>query len=114
METNNRLPHRYAIIIDPVTIRAVLDKISRMDLPRRECRPLDRYTDRKTGLDLARYDAQIDADPDMDMDELDDICDTMDAMGSHAADSAEAAGGHDEDGHDDDGFGDDFGDDDEF
>jgi hypothetical protein len=53
------LPSRYALLLDPVEIRKVLRKVEALDLPRRECHPLDRYTGKKVGSDLARYDAEI-------------------------------------------------------
>jgi hypothetical protein len=60
MRTIQSLPSRYALILDPAEIRKVLSKIEALHLPRRECHPLDRYTGKKVGADLARYDAEID------------------------------------------------------
>ena len=94
METSIRLPQRYAVIIDPYAIREMLEKLNRLDLPRRQCHPLDRYTGRKAALEQASFDAQVEAEGDMSKDELDEICDAMDAV--CAADGSEA----DEDGQD--------------
>lgn len=60
MRAIQSLPSRYALILDPAEIRKVLSKIEALQLPRRECHPLDRYTGKKVGAELARYDAEID------------------------------------------------------
>ena len=59
MKVAQALPSRYALILDPVEIRKVLRKVESLDLPRRECHPLDRYTGKKVNSDLARYDAAV-------------------------------------------------------
>ena len=56
MNAMPQLPSRYALILDPTAIRKALKKVESLNLPRRECRPLDRYTGPKASLDLARFD----------------------------------------------------------
>lgn len=70
-----QLPSRYALILDPTAIRKALRKVESLNLPRRECRPLDRYTGPKANVDLARFDAQIDQEGDL----ADDYADEFDA-----------------------------------
>lgn len=56
---NPTLPNRYALIVDTDTIRAVLERAARLNLPRRECHPLDRSPDRRANSALDKYDAEI-------------------------------------------------------
>ena len=60
MKTAQALSSRYALILDPAEIRKVLRKVEALNLPRRECHPLDRYKGKKVSADLARYDAAVD------------------------------------------------------
>ena len=59
MKATQALPSRYALILDPIEIRKVLRKVESLDLPRRECHPLDRYKCKKVSADLAKYDAAV-------------------------------------------------------
>lgn len=64
----------FALLMDRDAIRAAIGRAARLDLPRRECRPLDRYTGKRVNLDVARYDEEIEATND-DLDNFDDLMD---------------------------------------
>jgi hypothetical protein len=53
--TRNTQASPFALLTDRDAIRA-----ARLDLPRRECRPLDRYTGKRVSIDVARDDEEID------------------------------------------------------
>lgn len=53
----------YATLFDPEVARAVAARAAQWNLPRRECRPLDRYPGRRVAADLAAYDAQVELAP---------------------------------------------------
>jgi hypothetical protein len=72
MNAMPQLPSRYALILDPTAIRKALKKVESLNLPRRECRPLDRYTGPKASLDLARFDEDIDRDMELMDENMDD------------------------------------------
>jgi hypothetical protein len=63
MALTQNLPNRFALILDPDTIENALKRAAGLNLPRRECRPLDRYTGRRVSADLAKYDAEVEAAP---------------------------------------------------
>jgi hypothetical protein len=46
----------FALLMDRDAIRAAIGRAARLDLPRRECRPLDRYTGKRVSIDVALYD----------------------------------------------------------
>ena len=73
MEHQLNLPNRFALILDPETIQGALKRAAEWKLPRRECRPLDRYTGKRVNSELAQYDAEIEAAPmaDEEMDRID-------------------------------------------
>lgn len=73
MEHQLNLPNRFALILDPETIQGAIKRAAAWNLPRRECRPLDRYTGKKANSELAKYDAEIEAAPmaDEEMDHID-------------------------------------------
>ena len=60
MKATQSLPRRYALILDQSEIRKLLRKVEALDLPRRECHPLDCYNGRKVSSELARFDAAVD------------------------------------------------------
>ncbi len=60
MKDIHSLPRRYALILDQTEIRKLLRKVESLDLPRRECHPLDHYNGRKVSSELARFDAAVD------------------------------------------------------
>jgi len=63
MEHCLNLPNRYAMILDTEMIRGVIAHAATLKLPRRECRPLDRYRGNCANAALAKYDAEVDAAP---------------------------------------------------
>jgi hypothetical protein len=83
MEQCLKLPNRYAMILDAETINAVIAHAAELNLPRRECHPLDRYRGKCANAVLAKYDAEVDAAP-LTSEELD--------TGETAVDEAEASG----------------------
>ncbi len=60
MKDIHSLPRRYALILDHTEIRKLLRKVESLDLPLRECHPLDHYNGRKVSSELARFDAAVD------------------------------------------------------
>jgi len=62
----------FAMMFDPAAALAAAECAAKWDLPRRVCRPLDRYVGPCVSADLAAYDAQVDdgVAPD---DEIDDV-----------------------------------------
>ena len=54
-------PSPFALLMDRDAIRAAIGRAARLDLPRRECRPLDRYTGKRVSMDVARYDEEIES-----------------------------------------------------
>ena len=61
MQYHLNLPNRFALILDPDTIESVVKRAEMLNLPRRECHPLDRYNGRRANADLAKYDAEVEA-----------------------------------------------------
>jgi len=59
--TQNTQASPFALLMDRDAIRAAIGHAARLDLPRRECRPLDRYTGRRVSIDVARHDEGIEA-----------------------------------------------------
>lgn len=53
----------FAMLFDPAVARAAVDRAAHWDLPRRVCRPLDRYKGSKVSSDLAAYDAEVERAP---------------------------------------------------
>lgn len=72
MEPSLSLSNRFAMILDPDTIRSVVAHAEQLKLSRRECHPLDRYRGGRANAALAKYDAEVDAAPAAD-EELDVI-----------------------------------------
>ena len=59
MKRTTRRQSSYATLFDPVVARAVAARAAQLNLPRRECHPLDRYPGRRVAADLAAYDAEV-------------------------------------------------------
>ena len=76
MEHCQRLPNRYAMILDTETIKGVLAHIAELRLSRRECHPLDEIHGNRANPDLEKYDAEVDAAT-----LADEICANMETMG---------------------------------
>jgi hypothetical protein len=51
------------MILDTEAIKGVIAHAAELKLPRRECRPLDRYRGKCANAALAKYDAEVDAAP---------------------------------------------------
>lgn len=52
---------RWTLLIDPAAALTVIERISKAELPRKICRPLDRRREERENAELARYDAEIEA-----------------------------------------------------
>ena len=61
MQYHFNLPNRFALILDSDTIESVVKRAEMLNLPRRECHPLDCYNGRRANADLAKYDAEVEA-----------------------------------------------------
>ncbi len=90
MEPCLKLPNRFAMILDPETIKGAIAHAKELKLTRRECHPLDRHRGWGANSALAKYDAEVDAAPAADED-LDVIEAMLDAEDACAADSADFA-----------------------
>jgi hypothetical protein len=62
----------FALLMDRDAIRAAIGRAARLDLPRRECRPLDRYTGKRVSIDVARYDEEVETTG-LDLDDCDKL-----------------------------------------
>ncbi len=49
----------FAILFDPALALAAADRAAQWDLPRRVCRPLDRYAGSRASASSAAYDAEV-------------------------------------------------------
>jgi len=58
VSTNTRA---WNLLFDPAAANAIIEHVSRLELPRRVCRPLDRRRGRIENSDLARFDAAVEA-----------------------------------------------------
>ena len=63
MKHTTRKQSSYATLFDPVVAREVAARAAQLNLPRRECHPLDRYPGRRVAADLAAYDAEVELAP---------------------------------------------------
>ena len=63
----------FALLMHRDAIRAAIGRAARVDLPHRECRPLDRYTGKRVSIDVARYDEGYVEESELD-DEIDFDC----------------------------------------
>lgn len=61
MEETLALAPRWALLVDPAAARAVIERISKHELPRRTCRPLDGKSRQTGNAELAQFDAALDA-----------------------------------------------------
>jgi len=53
----------FAMLFDPALAQAAAERAAQWNLPRRMCRPLDRYAGRRVNADLAAFDAAVDLAP---------------------------------------------------
>jgi hypothetical protein len=51
----------WALLLDPASAHAVIEHLSKLRLPRRICRPLDRRQERIENSELAKFDAAVEA-----------------------------------------------------
>jgi hypothetical protein len=61
MEPAPATTQTWALLLDPASANAVIEHLSKLRLPRRICRPLDRRQERIENSDLARFDAAVEA-----------------------------------------------------
>lgn len=87
MEPNTTRTNPFLMLIDKDAINAAIERAANCRLPRRECRPLDKYKGKRVNADLARYDEAVDLD-DMTDDELefDTIEDTVGVRDDNCSD----------------------------
>ncbi|MGP1677424.1 MAG: hypothetical protein ACTS6J_09740 [Burkholderiales bacterium] len=90
MEHCLNLPNRYAMILDTEAIKSVIAHAAELKLPRRECRPLDRYRGKCANAALAKYDAEVDAAP-LANEELDIIEAVVEAVDASVPENADFA-----------------------
>ena len=83
MNHSLNLPNRFAMILDTEAIKSVIAHAAELNLPRRECHPLDRYRGTYANAVLAKYDAEVDATPlaneDLNMSEAENASVSQDA-----------------------------------
>jgi len=60
----------WALLLDPTGAHAVIEHASKLSLPRRICRPLDRRRERIENSELAKFDAAVEAANDEDLAEI--------------------------------------------
>ena len=63
MEQAPALGQTWALLIDPAAARDAIERVSKLHLQRRICRPLDRKRKQTTNAELARFDAAVEAEP---------------------------------------------------
>ena len=61
MEQTQVLASRWALLVDPAAAHSVIERMSKLELPRRVCRPLDRGGKPQKNAELERFDADIEA-----------------------------------------------------
>jgi len=62
MEETFALAQRWALLVDPAAAQSVFERIAKLELPRRVCRPLDRRREQIENAALAQFDAEIEAE----------------------------------------------------
>lgn len=61
MEETVVLAPRWALLVDPAAALSVIERVSKLELPRRSCRPLDRWRPQPKNAELAQFDAAVEA-----------------------------------------------------
>ena len=51
----------WALLLDPAAAHSIIERVSKLKLPRRICRPLDRRRERIDNSELAKFDAEVEA-----------------------------------------------------
>jgi hypothetical protein len=90
MEHYQNLVTRYAMILDTEAIKGVIAHAANLNLPRRECHPLDRYRGKCANVALAKYDAEVDVAP-LANEELGIVDAVLEAADAHAPEHADFA-----------------------
>ena len=62
MEPAPATTQAWTLLLDPAAAHAIIEQVSKVRLPRRICRPLDRRRERIENSDLARFDAAVEAE----------------------------------------------------
>ena len=52
---------RWTLLLDPAATQTAIERISKLELPRKICRPLDRKREKIENAELALFDAEIEA-----------------------------------------------------
>jgi len=52
----------WTLLLDPAATQSLIERVSKLNLPRRVCRPLDRKHGQGINADLARFDDAIEAE----------------------------------------------------
>jgi hypothetical protein len=60
MNDTSSAPFSFALLVDPASIQAVVERAAQWNLPRRICRPLDRRAAPQGNAEVAAYDAAVD------------------------------------------------------
>ena len=61
MEQTLARAHSWALLVDPAAAQSVIERMSKLDLPRRICRPLDGKCELSGNTERAQFDAAIEA-----------------------------------------------------
>jgi hypothetical protein len=83
MEQAPALAETRPLLVDPAAAQFAIERISKLKLPRRICRPLDRKRERIDNAELAQFDAAVEsaveaeAASDLDLAEIESV--TFDA-----------------------------------
>ena len=87
------LAPRWALLIDPSAAQAVIETISKLALPHRVCRPLDRKREQIENAELAKFDAAIDATVEVEVEVEEEFENDaeLDASSERELDDAESA-----------------------
>ena len=61
MEQTMVLAPRWALLVDSAAAQSAIERVSKLNLPRRICRPLDRVREQIENAELRQFDAAIEA-----------------------------------------------------
>jgi hypothetical protein len=62
MEQAPALVQPWALLLDPVAAQSVIERVSKLKLPRRTCRPLERRREQIMNAELAQFDAAVETE----------------------------------------------------
>ena len=63
MEQTPALAQTWALLLDPAAAHTAIERVSKLKLQRRICRPLDRRREQIINPELMQFDAAIEAEP---------------------------------------------------